>query len=386
MDRRQFLTRTIAVGVVAVGDAVLPRALAHAATTLGTGPYGPLLEPDKNGLMLPRGFRSRLVAVSGQPVGSTQHVWHGAPDGGACFPVRKGGWVYVSNSEVEPDGGVGAIRFSATGDIVDAYPILHSTRRNCAGGTTPWNTWLSCEEVADGLVWECNPLGKSQGFSRPLLGSFRHEAAVVDPRTGHLYLTEDDPVGRLYRFVPTRHGRLDRGSLFAARLDGYDVTWIPTATDRPDRQEATTAFNGGEGLWVDRDAMYITTKGDVRVWRMNLAHQQLGPIYHWAETPDAALNAVDNVTIHVPSDDVFVAEDGGNMELVVFARSAGGVSITPFLRFVGHDQSEVTGPAFSPDGRRMYLSSQRGTDNSTGVTVEIAGPFRTLKPSQRRFP
>jgi secreted PhoX family phosphatase len=386
MDRREFLTRTLAVGAIAIGDALLPRAIANAATTPEVAPYGPLMAPDANGLMLPKGFRSRVIATTGQPVGKNDFVWHSAPDGGACFPAPRGGWVYVSNSEVDPNGGVGAIRFSAEGDIVDAYPILHNTRRNCAGGTTPWNTWLSCEEVSDGHVWECNPLGKGQGFRRPLLGTFNHEATVVDPRTGHLYLTEDDPVGRLYRFVPTRRGRLDRGSLFAARLDGDAVTWIPTETDRPDRNEATTAFNGGEGLWVQGDTMYITTKGDVRVWRMNLQRQRLGAIYHWADTPDAPLNAVDNVTLHVPSSDVFVAEDGGNMELVVFSRAGQNVSVAPFLRFAGHDLSEVTGPAFSPDGRRLYLSSQRGTDNKTGVTVEVSGPFRRLQQNARLFP
>ncbi len=390
MDRRSFLARSAALGALAMGDALLPRAIALAGAVPSSQPYGPLGEPDPNGLMLPHGFRSRLVGHTGRPVPGTEYVWHHWPDGGACFPSPNGGWVYVSNSEIDPGGGVSAIRFSATGKIEDAYRILSGTRRNCAGGATPWGTWLSCEEVADGHVWECDPLQHGQGIQRPSMGTFLHEAAAVDPRTGHVYLTEDDPNGRLYRFVPHRSGRLDGGTLYAARLEGTSVSWVRTSAAAPDRNSSTTAFNGGEGLWIDGDAMYMTTKYDVRVWRMNLRSQQMGVIYQSAAAPapgptatSCALNAVDNVTVHRPSGDVFVAEDGGNMELCIFSRTRTDVSIAPFVRIVGHDLSEVTGPAFSPNGSRLYLSSQRGTDNANGQTFEISGPFRRLAAAKR---
>jgi uncharacterized protein len=388
MDRRTFLTRTAAAGALALGDTLLPRALAGAATA-SSMPYGPLLAPNEHGILLPKGFRSRVIAETGKPVGDTGYVWHRWPDGGACFAADRGGWVYVSNSEVEPDGGVSAVRFSQSGDIEAAYRILVGTRRNCAGGVTPWNTWLSCEEVPNGNVWECDPLHPSQGVRRPNLGTFNHEAAAIDPRTGHVYLTEDDPNGRLYRFVPDRPGDragLDSGALFAAHLEGNVLTWVPTSPTAPDRSPSTTGFNGGEGLWVDGDALYMTTKGDVRVWRMNLRSQRMGVIYESKTTPDGALNAVDNATVHRPSGDVFVAEDGGTMDLCILSRIRGDVVVAPFLRIVGQDSSEVTGPAFSPDGTRLYVSSQRGTDNATGVTYEITGPFRQMRSKQRRHP
>jgi len=94
-----------------------------------------LLAPDKNGVRLPAGFSSRIVAESSvSPIGGCEYVWHAAPDGGACFSDGAGGWIYVSNSELDNhEGGVGALRFDTNGKLIDAYPVLHGTSRNCSG-------------------------------------------------------------------------------------------------------------------------------------------------------------------------------------------------------------------------------------------------------------
>jgi hypothetical protein len=183
------------------------------------GPYGPLLPADENGVELPPGFRSRVVARAGVPVEGTDYVWPVFPDGGATFATR-GGWIYVANTEwVPPEGGgVSAIRFSHSGAIEDAYSICEGTSINCAGGATPWGTWLTCEEFATGHVWECDPSGRSPAVRRDPLGSFQHEAVAADPIGRRLYLTEDVPDGRFYRFTPTRWGRLDAGRLEVAAV------------------------------------------------------------------------------------------------------------------------------------------------------------------------
>ena len=184
MHRRAVLR---ALAIFTFGS-MLPRpllreTLAGFPAISGPGPYGPLLGPDALGLMLPAGFTAREVARAGELVPGTAHVWHAFPDGGAVFRARRGGWIYVSNSEqFAPNGGVGALHFDRGGTIVDAYTICTGTSRNCAGGATPWRTWLTCEEVATGLVWECDPTGASVPVARTALGTFQHEAVTIDRR------------------------------------------------------------------------------------------------------------------------------------------------------------------------------------------------------------
>lgn len=106
-------------------------------------------------------------------------------------------------------------------------------------------------------------------------------------------------------------------------------------------------------------------------------------IYDAAALGDAApLREPDNVTVHAASGDVFVAEDADDLQLVLLASGAGERIAAPFLQLVGHDGSEVTGPAFSPDGTRLYFSSQRGSsgkDRGPGMTYEVRGPFRGVQ-------
>jgi sugar lactone lactonase YvrE len=344
---------------------------------------GPLQDPDENGLRLPVGFTSRVIGRAGETVEGSSYVWHPSPDGGAVFATDDGGYIYVSNSEYVP-GGVGAIRFSSTGDIVDAYSILsEDTFVNCAGGITPWGTWLSCEEVPTGRIYECDPTGATAAVLRRPMGVFQHEAAAIDELNRHAYLTEDQPDGRFYRYAYERPGDLSSGELQVAEVVGAGpegmVEWRtlddPEAENQDTRFQiaSSTAFNGGEGLWFHQGVVYFSTKGDNRIWAYETETSMLSIVYDFATSDNPILFGVDNVTVS-PAGDILVAEDGGNMEIVAILPDG---SLTALLQVTGQDLSEITGPAFDPSLTRLYFSSQRGTSGlfEDGITYEVTGPF-----------
>jgi hypothetical protein len=383
VERRSLLRAAVLGGTSAALGGTLWRGAAYAAPAQpGAGPYGPLGSPDANGIRLPSGFTSRVIARSGQRVGTTSYTWHNAPDGGACYADGTG-WIYVSNSEINPSGGASAVRFSSTGAITGAYRILSNTRQNCAGGKTPWNTWLSCEEVDRGYVFETDPWGAKASVRRDAMGRFKHEAAAADPVRQVVYMTEDVTDGCFYRFRPTTWGDLSSGTLevmVAGSGTSGPVTWarVPDpsgATATRSQVSGAKRFNGGEGCYYANDTCWFTTKGDNRVWQYNAAAQTIELAYDDSLVSGTApLTGVDNVT-GAASGDLFVAEDGGNMEICVITPAD---VVAPFLRIDGQSGSEITGPAFSPDGTRLYFSSQRGTSGSSsgGITYEVKGPFR----------
>jgi secreted PhoX family phosphatase len=365
---------------VALGFTVPQRALGAPAQS-GASPYGPLRPADGNGLMLSAGFTGRIVARTGQAVAGTAYSWHGAPDGGACFADGTG-WIYVSNSELDSAaGGVSALRFDRAATITAAYRILAGSTRNCAGGATPWQTWLSGEETDRGFVHETDPFGVKAAVARPAMGRFRHEAAAADPDRRVIYLTEDEPDGCFYRFLPFKWGDLSAGALQVLVERSGKLDWVPV----PDRTGAiirtrsqvadAKRFNGGEGCYYRAGICYFTTKGDNRVWAFDAAARTIAIAYDDDLTGDPPLTGVDNMT-GTPGGDLYVAEDGGNMEICII--TPGGV-VAPFLRVTGQSASELCGVAFNPAGNRLYFSSQRGTTgaSSGGITYEVAGPFRT---------
>ena len=399
MHRRQFLTSSL--GLVGLGASNLVLGAVRSPLSYkDLKAIGPLGRANEVGLRLPRGFTGRLVAQAGQEVmrgdgTGTGYIWHPYPDGGACFQTADEGWIYVSNSEIEQTGGAGALRFNRDGSIADAYSILANTNRNCAGGPTPWGTWLSCEETRFGSVFECDISGKTPGEIRPGLGRFRHEAAAVDLKNWCVYLTEDEEDGCFYRYVPARYlgselMDLDHGTLQVASVDTLGkVTWLAvpnplphSKSEVPTRKQVkeATIFQGGEGLWYHEGLVYLTTKHDNRVWAYDTKSEVISVLYDRKIASDKTLKGVDNVTVSSDGH-ILVAEDGGDMQIVILGPYG---DIYPIVQVHGQDHSEMTGPSISPDGTRLYFSSQRGPHAwSKGQTFEITGKFNGLGKLRR---
>lgn len=457
INRRRFL-QTLAVA------AATPVSGIRQSGAENIGGFGELVADPAGVIDLPKGFNYTVIAQQGQQMDDGLLV-PGLADGMAAFAGDGETVVLVCNHELHPyelkaspfgrhpkrykgadhskiyDNGAGRSPGLGGTTTIHYDPVSRSrthmhmslmgTENNCAGGPTPWGSWLSCEECfygpgtsfessrvierekKHGYVFEV-PASSMQAVEPvPLkaMGRFEHEAAAVDPATGVVYLTEDRHQSLLYRFIPTKAGELARGGRLQAlaikdqpefdtrnwvQADGMiPGTWLETTwvdLEEPDvsendlrfrgRAKGATIFARGEGLCVaDGDIVMAATIG---------GRQRLGQIFRYRPSPaegtpaeasspgklslfaestrDSILRHADNLTLS-PWGDLIICEDT--------ATHCGLVGIRPdgqqyALADNAHTRSELAGICFSPDGKTMFVNIQ-----VNGTTLAITGPWST---------
>ncbi len=459
VSRRRMLG--LAAATAAFGG--LARVSAQPAQVFGYGP----LRPDPDSLFdLPEGFSYKIVSRAGQPM-DDGFLTPGKLDGMACFPLDAERVILVRNHELRsvdaansPFGRDGALAAKVPKDrafdiLPEGRPLaggtstlvwnlrqqrlethhlsLTGTVVNCAGGRTPRRTWLSCEESdlrpgseagkAHGWVFEVPADLRGLADPTPItgMGRFKHEATATDPRTGVVYLTEDqtDGEGLFYRYLPSDPARLHAGGRLQALgfREGAEAdprnwkrrywkvgerrnaVWIDLdGVDNPHddlrhRGHAAGAawFARGEGIvWGDGELYFTCTSGgpdnNGQVLRYRPSPRegqpgekdQPGVLQLFVEPASGeGLTMCDNLTVS-PRGHLFVCEDkymGRNRLQAItprgriydFGSNAQG-------RLGPAPNSELAGVCFSPDGSTLFVNIY-----SPGITLAITGPWAAFR-------
>ncbi len=391
-------------------------------------------------LMLPEGFTYLSFGWTGdkQADGSLTPGWH---DGMAAFPSYRGFCRLVRNHEIgageaafapslaydlNAGGGTTTLDFDTRrGQLVRSFSSLSGTVRNCAGGPTPWGSWLTCEEALDdvfpggatkphGYIFEVPAFGTPTRLPLTAMGRFVHEALAVDPVTGFVYETEDRTPSGFYRFRPHVRGDLAKGGslqmLGIAGQPRFDtmrnmtpnvklpVVWYDIADPSrphydPNAGDGAGVFAQGfeqggaqfarlEGAWQGNGVIYFvsTSGGNARQGQIFVYDPAANEFWLLFESPSSTvLAAPDNICVS-PRGGLVLCEDGGGLEYLhgltpqgdIFRFCQNNVVLNGERNgIVGNfTGSEFAGATFSPDGRWLFCNIQ-----SPGISLAITGPW-----------
>lgn len=424
LSRRNFLSL---LGVSAATTAFLDPLKnfyrrAEAALPLDTERFGDLVLDPQGIFDLPQGFQYRILATSGAQLTDGQKVPL-SPDGMAAFALPGGKTALICNHEiglgVTPAaiapveyrydnivaGGTTTLVLNTQREVEQHYVSLAGTMRNCAGGSTPWGTWISCEEDITtpqlnagvqrkhGYNFEVSPTGITPAVPLKAMGRFNHEAIAVDPGTGYVYQTEDRNDSCIYRFRPNEcHNLAAGGTLEALAIAGqptldttqsfpmgktFQVEWIPLDNVDPDddslrytaQAKGAAIFKRGEGMMYGQGKIYwtCTSGGNRNLGQIFAYHPATNELSLFVEAASSdILQYPDNLTM-APFGDLIVCEDGAKPQHLY------GITPQGECYYFGRNalnDSELAGVCFAPDGRTLFVNIQR-----PGLTLAIWGDW-----------
>ncbi len=450
MQRRTFLTTSSA----ALGFLGLQKYLSANESERVISPYGDLIADPDGILDLPEGFTYQIISKRGNTMDDGLQV-PGMPDGMACFQGQGDTVVLVRNHELGSDAQeIGPFGSSGIPDDFDEkLPYDHGKRgekphvggttnlvydmkravvlreflslvgtdRNCAGGKTPWGTWVTCEEPAD----LTSPRGKKHGYCFEVkasddgklqkavalkgLGRYRHEAIAVDPDTGIVYLTEDVGDGLLYRFIPKVKEDLSEGKLQALAIKGapsndlrnyagtaspikegapMDVEWIDLKSiDAPRNDLRARGFKDGAARFARGEGIEYTN-GSIFICCTDGGPGKQGQIYRLIPKNDG--RKFDQLELFLQPTKSDLLTNGDNLcsgpwgDLIICEDLiAEHYSSIPHLRGITPDgqiynlarnamnRTEFAGSCYSPDGSVLFVNMQ-----GPGLTLAIRGPWQ----------
>ncbi len=463
LSRRTFIRHGVAtlgamtVGATALQGLIARRAramtggIAHLQAPRGEGGYGPLSPVSSRNtgetlLELPPKFAYTVFGKRGGLM-SDGRPTPAAHDGMAAFQVD--GMVRIlRNHEINtgqpneaicdpasaydptaPGGVTTLIVDPRTRELVRDFVSVGGTLHNCAGGPTPWGSWITCEETTMGTdrffnasrLRHMGGYDKNHGYcfevpadaeesvpAEPLtrMGRFIHEAVAVDPSTGIVYETEDQNPSGFYQYIPDHPGQLALGGrlrmLAVKDRPGYDTrkgqtmgqalsaTWVEIEDPDPagaglDRNlvykegadKGGAAFDRLEGCWYGGGRIFFTATrgGDERlgqVWVYEPAGDEEGVLTLLFESPEASLMAApDNVCVS-PRGGLIVCEDNRDDIPYIRGLTKDGRVFDVAKDIAGiAERGEFAGATFSPDGETLFVNMQR-----PGQTYAIWGPWQ----------